>query len=94
MGFQLYYGYSEILSSHDVRHHHSRLTRPVIRQLGLIDLGFSGSSTTWSDHRSHNAHTAVRLDRAFVNTLWINNYSGSFSSSCATCCFRPEHIPF
>ncbi|XP_026443823.1 uncharacterized protein LOC113343966 isoform X2 [Papaver somniferum] len=65
---------SETQSSSQHPRQHSRMVRPIIQQLGLIDLGFSGSSTTWSNHRTGQDYTAVRLDRALVNVMWLNYY--------------------
>ncbi|KAI3854419.1 hypothetical protein MKX03_031101 [Papaver bracteatum] len=65
---------SEIKSFSHHPHQHSRLVRPNIQQLGLLDLGFSGSSTTWSNHRSGVDYTAVRLDRDLANVTWMNSF--------------------
>ncbi|XP_026377928.1 uncharacterized protein LOC113272285 [Papaver somniferum] len=60
------------------RPHHARHVRNFVQQLGLVDLGYSGSDTTWSNHIQGNEHVSVRLDRALVNNLWINNYTASY----------------
>lgn len=43
---------SETQSTHPSAHYHSRQIRNIVNQLGLIDLGYSGSTTTWSNHRN------------------------------------------
>ncbi|XP_026416958.1 uncharacterized protein LOC113312421 [Papaver somniferum] len=60
------------------RPHHARHVRNFVQQLGLVDLGYSGSDTTWSNHRQGDDHVSVRLDRALVNNLRINNYTASY----------------
>lgn len=57
--------------------HHSSHVRNFVQQLGLIDLGYSGHKSTWYNHRDGDAHVFVRLDRALVNTRWLNNYTNS-----------------
>ncbi|XP_026451504.1 uncharacterized protein LOC113351785 [Papaver somniferum] len=64
--------------SHAKNSHHSNRIRDYVQQLGLIDLGYSGSDTTWSNHRTGDAHVSVRLDRALVNNRWINSYTNAF----------------
>ncbi|XP_026419800.1 uncharacterized protein LOC113315756 [Papaver somniferum] len=60
------------------RPHNTRHVRNFVLQLGLVDLVYSGSDTTWSYHRQGDEHVSVRLDRALVNNLWINNYTATY----------------
>lgn len=66
---------SETISSHHSLHQRSRLIRPIVQQLGLIYLGYSGSSTTWPNCKYDSDYTTSRLDRALVNVHWMNCYS-------------------
>ncbi|XP_026458732.1 uncharacterized protein LOC113359284 [Papaver somniferum] len=66
---------SETHSSRVTHPHHARHVRNYVQQLGLIDLGFSGVDPTWSNHRSGDDHVSARLDRALVNSRWINHYT-------------------
>ncbi|XP_026397042.1 uncharacterized protein LOC113291761 [Papaver somniferum] len=68
---------SETHSSSVTHPHHARHVRNFVRQLGLIDLGYSGADTTWSNHRSGDDHVSARLDRALVNNRWINHYTNA-----------------
>ncbi|XP_026384103.1 uncharacterized protein LOC113279643 [Papaver somniferum] len=68
---------SETHSSSVTRPHHARHVRNFVQQLGLIDLGYSGADTTWSNHHSGDDHVSARLDRALVNNRWINHYTNS-----------------
>ncbi|KAK3042146.1 hypothetical protein RJ639_001266 [Escallonia herrerae] len=42
----------------------------VIREKGLVDLGFSGNPFTWTNKRPLQANIRERLDRGFGNTQW------------------------
>lgn len=46
-----------------------------INHCNLIDLGFKGSSYTWSNHRKHHKGLILeRLDRCFSNGNWLDQY--------------------
>ncbi|XP_026410754.1 uncharacterized protein LOC113305978 [Papaver somniferum] len=68
---------SETHSSSVTHPHHDRHVRNFVQHLGLIDLGYSGADTTWSNHRSGDDHVSARLDRALVNNRWINHYTNA-----------------
>ncbi|XP_026451075.1 uncharacterized protein LOC113351275 [Papaver somniferum] len=57
--------------------HHARHVRNFFQHLGIIDLGYSGDDTTWSNHRSGDDHVSARLDRALVNNRWISHYTNA-----------------
>ncbi|XP_026417388.1 uncharacterized protein LOC113312869 [Papaver somniferum] len=68
---------SETHSSSVTHPHHARHVRNFVQQLDLIDSGYSGADTTWSNHRSGDDHVSARLDRALVNNHWINHYTNA-----------------
>ncbi|XP_026383682.1 uncharacterized protein LOC113279193 [Papaver somniferum] len=68
---------SETHSSSVTHPHHARHVRNFVQQLGLIDLGYSGADTTWSNHRSGDDDVSARLDIALVNNRWINHYTNA-----------------
>lgn len=41
---------------------------------GLKDLGFRGNSYAWANNGYGLAYVAIRLDRAFVNAYWMDNF--------------------
>jgi hypothetical protein len=54
------------------------LFRDFLNLHGLVDLGFSGSPFTWSNHRHGRHLIRERLDRDVASTQWIHLFS-SFS---------------
>ncbi|KAK1284161.1 hypothetical protein QJS10_CPB21g01739 [Acorus calamus] len=49
----------------------------VMSTAGLIDIGFQGPRFTWSNNRLGLARISARLDRAFVNHVWLSKYNTS-----------------
>jgi hypothetical protein len=45
---------------------------------GMVDLGFSGNSCTWSNHRQGSSLIKERLDRGIANCNWVH-YFPSYS---------------
>ncbi|KAH0736538.1 hypothetical protein KY285_012245 [Solanum tuberosum] len=45
----------------------------VIKDCGLMDLGFNGPRFTWSNQRGINFRIWKRLDRAMVNDKWLQD---------------------
>ncbi|WOL04387.1 hypothetical protein Cni_G13108 [Canna indica] len=46
--------------------------REFVHDLGLVDLGFSGSPFTWCNNRQGNRRIQIRLDRVFCNAAWLH----------------------
>ncbi|XP_015165490.1 uncharacterized protein [Solanum tuberosum] len=46
-------------------------TRSKSRACGLMDLGYTGQTYTWCNHRNEEARVWKRLDRAMVNDNWL-----------------------
>jgi len=46
--------------------------RDFLNSHGLVDLGFSGSPFTWSNHRHGRHLIRERLDRSIASTQWIH----------------------
>lgn len=42
----------------------------VINSCNLIDLGFKGPSSTWTNNREGPSHIRERLDRVLANMQW------------------------
>ncbi|KAI3931145.1 hypothetical protein MKX01_029335, partial [Papaver californicum] len=51
--------------------------RHTIRQLALINLGYTGDQFTWSNHRKEPNLVMCRIDRAMVNNLWTSKFGNS-----------------
>ncbi|KAF9602068.1 hypothetical protein IFM89_024835 [Coptis chinensis] len=49
----------------------SEFAADFIQQEGLIDLGYSGNSFTWTNGREGRANVKQRLDRGLANTDWF-----------------------
>ncbi|KAL9667122.1 hypothetical protein QQ045_001471 [Rhodiola kirilowii] len=70
-------GFNEVLRVCEVHGIHRRnqwqieAFRRVIKDCGLIDLGYSGHPYTFSNRRKGNLETKARLDRVFVNKAWL-----------------------
>ncbi|KAH0665370.1 hypothetical protein KY285_026576 [Solanum tuberosum] len=43
----------------------------TIEACGLMDLGYTGQTYTWCNHRNEEARVWKRLDRAMVNDNWL-----------------------
>jgi hypothetical protein len=56
----------------------SNLFSDFMDEFGMIDLGFSGNSFTWSNHRQGLGLIKERLDRGIANCNWIH-YFPSYS---------------
>ncbi|KAL7157223.1 hypothetical protein ABFS83_02G063300 [Erythranthe nasuta] len=48
-----------------------------LKSLGLIDLGYHGSSFTWSNKRNGKANIQQRNDRGVANDLWCTDFPHS-----------------
>lgn len=57
------------LNSATVRHFHEFLSSG-----GLLDIGYSSSSFTWSNNSEGRRFTAARLDRMLINKAWLDNF--------------------
>ncbi|WOL02489.1 hypothetical protein Cni_G11208 [Canna indica] len=51
--------------------------RDFTRDLGLIDLGFTGNPYTWCNNRGSASRIMIRLDRVFCNTAWMHIFGCS-----------------
>ena len=56
--------------------------RTVINLCAFHDLGFVGSTFTWSKNNGEEGRIRVQLDRALANNEWIAKFSGT----------KPYHI--
>lgn len=54
--------------------HSMKLFRDVVSHCGLLDLGFTGPSFTWSNGRQGESNIRERLDRTLANSAWKNRY--------------------
>ena len=54
-----------------------QLFRDVLDECGFVDLGFKGSSFTWSKHYRNGVSIWERLDRALASYEWLAKYSGT-----------------
>lgn len=46
----------------------------MLVSFSLQDIGFSGSSFTWSNNRQGSSYVAARLDRFLTNQAWLHSY--------------------
>jgi hypothetical protein len=62
-----------------------------IEDCEIFDLGFSGPKYTWSNKRDDSHFTQERLDRAMVNSEWIDLFPNGNVEVLAAC--NSDHLP-
>lgn len=64
----------------------------MVMSTGLRDLGYRGNSFTWANNRNGQAYVAARLDRAFSNTSWLDNFSDPSVTHLPRLCSDHSHL--
>ena len=65
--------------------------RDVIDECGLMDLGFVGSSYTWSKHFDSGQSIWERLDRGLATNDWFLKFPGTKIHHLH--CYSSDHLP-
>lgn len=63
----------------------------LINTCVLIDLGFTGYTFIWNNHRSDRNNIEQRLDRALVNNKWIKKFPNSSIKHLGP--LASDHVP-